>query len=220
MAITQAMATSFKVEILDGVHNFNGFTTTATYGSGTTAVTSIASMSGIRVGQKVTGSGIASNTFVAAIDPVNSAMTLSTATTGSGTGATLTFPADTFKIALYTSSATLDSTTTAYTTSNEVTGTGYTAGGQTLTISTAPTSTGGSGTTAWLDFDNATWTTATITAYGALIYNSSQTINVGGSNVGRAVAVLSFGGDKTSTAGDFTVQFPAPAYNTAILRIA
>ncbi len=115
----------------------------------------------------------------------------------------------TFKIALFTSSATLDATTTAYSVTNEVSGTGYTAGGNTLTISANPAT---SGTTAFLDFADTTWATATITARGALIYQS------GGSN--PAVAVLDFGSDKTSTAGDFTVQFPTADASNAIIRIA
>ena len=114
-----------------------------------------------------------------------------------------------FKIALYTSSATLGAATTAYSTTNEVTGTGYTAGGNTLTISANPAS---SGTTAFLDFADTTWTDATITARGALIYKS------GGGN--PAVAVLDFGADKTSTAGDFQVQFPTADATNAIVRIA
>ena len=116
---------------------------------------------------------------------------------------------DTFKLALYTSSATLDASTTAYSTTNEVSGTGYSAGGNTLTISANPTT---SGTTAFLDFADTTWSSATITARGALIYKS------GGSN--PAVAVLDFGGDKTSTAGDFTIQFPTADASNAIIRIA
>jgi hypothetical protein len=115
----------------------------------------------------------------------------------------------TFKIALYTSSATLSAATTAYATTNEVSGTNYTAGGNTLTISANPASTG---TTAFLDFADTTWTDAPITARGALIYKS------GGTN--PAVAVLDFGADKTSTAGDFQVQFPAADATNAIVRIA
>ena len=150
MAITQAMATSFKVEILDGVHNF--------------------------------GVGVVRGSTAA----------------------------DVFKIALYTSSATLSATTTAYTTSNEVaTAGGYTAGGNTLTISQVPTSTT---TTAWLDFTDSTWTAATITANGAMIYNSTQG--------NKCVAILAFGGDKTSTAGDFTIIFPTANDTSAIIRIA
>ncbi len=114
-----------------------------------------------------------------------------------------------YKIALYTSSASLDAATAAYTTSNEVSGTGYTAGGNTLSISTAPTT---SGTTAYLSFDTTTWSTATITARGALIYQ------VGGST--PSVAVLDFGGDKTSTAGDFQITFPTADATNAIIRIA
>lgn len=142
MAISQAMCTSFKVELLQGVHNF---------------------------------------------------------TTSTG---------DTFKIALYTSSATLGASTTAYTVSDEVSGTGYTAGGNTLTNVT-PTS---SGTTAFTDFADTTWTTATITARGALIYNSTES--------NKAVAVLDFGSDKTSTAGNFTIVFPTADASNAIIRIA
>ena len=117
--------------------------------------------------------------------------------------------AQSYKIALYTSSASLDAATTAYTTSNEVSGTGYSAGGNTLTISTNPTT---SGTTAFLSFGTTTWSTATITARGALIYQA------GGST--PAVAVLDFGGDKTSTAGDFQITFPTADATNAIIRIA
>ena len=144
MAISQAMATSFKVEILGGDFDFS-----------------------------------------------------------SGTS-------QTFKIALYTNSATLGATTTAYATANEGTGTNYVAGGNTLTINQVPTSTG---TTAFLDFADTTWSTATITARGALIYLAN-----GGTN--PAVAVLDFGSDKTSTAGDFTIVFPAADASNAIIRIA
>ena len=116
----------------------------------------------------------------------------------------------TFKVALFTSSATLGAATTAYSTTNEVTGTGYTAGGNTLTISTNPTT---SGTTAYLDFADTTWSAATITARGALIYKADGVTN-------PAVAVLDFGSDKISTAGDFTIQFPTADASNAILRIA
>jgi hypothetical protein len=150
MAITQAMCTSFKVEMLEGHHAFGP----AVIRAGTTA--------------------------------------------------------DDFRIALYTSAATLDATTTAYSVTNEVSGTGYTAGGGLLVVATAPTSTS---TTAWLDFDNFTWSTATITANGALIYNDTSATK-------EAVAVIAFGGDKTSTAGDFTIVFPAADSSNAIVRVA
>jgi hypothetical protein len=115
----------------------------------------------------------------------------------------------TYKIALFTSSATLGASTTAYSTTNEVSGTGYTAGGASLTV-VAPTT---SGTTAFLDFSNVTFSNATITARGALIYSDSAAGD-------PAVAVLDFGSDKTSTSGDFTIQFPAAGASTAIIRIA
>ena len=142
MAITQAMCTSFKKELLEGTHNFKN----------------------------------------------------------SG--------GSTFKLALFTSSATLGASTTAYATTNEVSGTGYSAGGNTLTRVDPTTS----GTTAFTDFADTTFSTATITANGALIYNSSAS--------DAAVIVLAFGGDKTSTAGDFTVQFPTADASNAIIRIA
>ena len=116
---------------------------------------------------------------------------------------------NTFRIALYTSSATLDATTTAYSATNEVSGTGYTAKGNTLTNVT-PTS---SSITAYTDFADTTWSSATITANGALIYNEDAAGD-------PAVAVLAFGGDKTSTNGDFTIQFPAADASNAIIRIA
>ena len=119
----------------------------------------------------------------------------------------------TFKIALYTSSASLGASTTNYTTSNEVVGTGYTAGGIALT-NIDPTS---SGTTAFIDFADATWPSATITAAGAVIYNTTTD---GGTGTTNAVAVISFGGDKTSTNGDFVVQFPAADASNAIIRLA
>lgn len=115
---------------------------------------------------------------------------------------------DVIKIALYTSAATLGASTTAYTTSDEVVGAGYTAGGNTLSGATVSLS----GTTAYVDFSDTTWSAATITARGALIYNSSKS--------NKAIAVLDFGADKTSTAGDFTVQMPTNDASSAVIRIA
>ena len=142
MAISQAMCTSFKVELLQGTHNF-------------------------------------------------------TATSGNS-----------FKLALYTSSASLGASTTAYSSSNEASGTNYTATGAALTNVT-PTS---SGTTAFTDFADLSFTTATITAMGALIYNDT--------NSDKAVCVLDFSSNKTSTSGTFTVQFPTADASNAIIRIA
>jgi O-acetylhomoserine/O-acetylserine sulfhydrylase-like pyridoxal-dependent enzyme len=150
MAITQAMATSFKVEILDGIHNF--------------------------------GTGV---------------IRASTA-------------ADVFKLALFTSSATLSATTTAYSSADEVSssGTNYTAGGLTLTISQVPTS---SSTTAFIDFDDLTFPSATITANGALIYNATQG--------NKSVAVLDFGSDKVVSNDTFQIVFPTANATSAIVRI-
>jgi|TARA_R100000152_G_C6777979_1_gene208262 hypothetical protein len=114
----------------------------------------------------------------------------------------------TFKIALYTSSADLSASTTAYATTNEVSGTGYTAGGNTLTV-VAPTT---SGTTAYLDFADTIWNSATITARGALIYRSTTG--------NPAVAVLDFGADKSTTGGAFEIKFPVADASNAIIRLA
>ena len=119
----------------------------------------------------------------------------------------------TFKLAMYTNSASFNAATTAYTTSNEVSGSGYTAGGAALTRVDPSLS----GTTALTDFADLTFTSATVTARGALIYN---TTTGGGSGTSDTVVVLDFGSDKTSTAGDFTIQFPAADASNAIIRIA
>ena len=116
---------------------------------------------------------------------------------------------NTFKLALYTSSATLDASTTAYSATNEASGTNYSAGGDALG-NVNPTS---SGTTGFTDFDDLTFSNVTITANGALIYNDSQAGD-------PAVCSLAFGGDKTSTSGDFTIQFPTADASNAIIRIA
>jgi len=150
LALVQTLATSFKVEILDGIHNF--------------------------------GVGV---------------VRASTA-------------ADTFKIALYSTLATLNATTTAYSATDEITGTGYTAGGNTLVISQVPTSTN-TETVAWLNFTDTSWSSATFSADGALIYNSTQG--------NKAVAILNFGNTKTASNQTFTVTFPASTSDAAIIRI-
>ena len=129
---------------------------------------------------------------------------LNTATFNLGTGTS-----QVFKIALYTNSASLNADTTAYTTSGEVSATGYTAGGQTLTISQVPTT--GSGTTSYYSFANVTWS-GSFTARGALIYKYDGSAN-------PAMIVLDFGNDKTST-GTFQVQFPTANSTNAIVRIS
>jgi hypothetical protein len=152
MAITSAVCTSFKVELLKGEHNFS------------------------------------------------------------------TSGGDTFKIALYDSDASLGASTTAYSTSEEISntsGSAYTAGGAALTIaSSSPTS---SGTTAWVDFDNISWSSASFTANGCMIYN---TTTGSGSSTTDSVIIVAFGGDKTVSSGTFTIQFPTPDASDAILRIA
>ena len=117
---------------------------------------------------------------------------------------------DDFKISLYKNSSTISVASTFYVTSGETTndaGTAYTAGGNTL-VNVTPTT---SGTTAYCDFSDTSWSTASFTAFGALIYNSSDS--------NKAVCVLNFGGDKTSSAGTFTIQFPADDATNAILRL-
>lgn len=114
---------------------------------------------------------------------------------------------DTYKIALFTSSATLDKTATAYSTTNEVTGTGYDAGGKTLTGFTS----GLSSDTAYITFADPSWTSSTITARGCMIYNSSKS--------NKAVAVFDFGSDVISVSGTFTIDFPT-AGASALIRIA
>lgn len=119
----------------------------------------------------------------------------------------------TFKLAMYDNSASFTAATTDYTVTNEVSGTGYSAGGGTLTNITPTTS----GTTAFADFADLVFSAATITARGALIYN---TTTGGGSGTTETVAVLDFGADKTSTAGDFTIVFPTADASNAIVRVA
>jgi hypothetical protein len=119
------------------------------------------------------------------------------------------FTSNTFKIALYTSAATLGEGTTAYSATNEVPSTGnYTAGGNTLSVNVVPTS---SGNVAYVSFANTSWANATITANGALIYNNTA--------ANAAVAVLAFGGDKTSTNGTFAINFPTADAASAIIRL-
>jgi hypothetical protein len=121
---------------------------------------------------------------------------------------------NTFKIALYTGAANINSTTTVYTTSGEVVGTGYTAGGNTLVISTSPTSGNNQSSvpTAFISFSNTSWPNSTFTARGALIYNVTQG--------NKSVAVLDFGADKTVTNDTFQIIFPTADATSAIVRIS
>ena len=121
---------------------------------------------------------------------------------------------NTFKVALYTAAANIGAATTVYTTDGQVTGTGYTAGGNTLTISISPTSGNNSLSipTAYISFNNTSWTNATFTARAALIYNVTQG--------NKSVAVLDFGSDKTVNNDTFQIIFPTPDANSAIVRIS
>lgn len=121
--------------------------------------------------------------------------------------ATHDFSSDTFKLALYTSAATLNADTTAYSATDEASGTGYVAGGETATVA----STGSASGAAYVDFSDVTWSSATFSARGALLYNSSKS--------NRAVAVFDFGETKSVAGGNFTVQFPAAGADTAVVRI-
>jgi hypothetical protein len=130
---------------------------------------------------------------------------------------------DTFKLALYTSSASIDANTTAFTTSNEVPGTNYTAGGGTLVNLGVVTSNNNASTgVGFTDFSDLTFANATITARGALIYNNTPSANSNANTTltNAAVCALDFGSDKTSTDGDFTIVFPTATNTTAIIRIA
>lgn len=124
------------------------------------------------------------------------------------------FNTDTFKIALYTGAADIGPQTTAYLTNGETSGTGYVAGGNTLTVSTLPTYANNSYNvpTAYISFANTAWNGASFTARGALIYNATKG--------NKSVAVLDFGGDKTVSNQTFTVQFPTADANSAIVRIS
>lgn len=117
------------------------------------------------------------------------------------------FTSDTFKIALYSSSASLGAATTAYSTSNEISGTGYSAGGVTLSV-VAPSI---DGTTGLVDFGNPSWSNSTFSTSGALIYNSSKS--------NKAVAVFSFGSSQSVSSANFNITMPAAAAGTAIVRI-
>ena len=134
--------------------------------------------------------------------------------------------ADTFKVAMFTNSSSIDADTTGYTTSNEVSGTNYTAGGAALgSVTNSLGNNSSSVPTAYLDFADTTWSSSTISsARGALIYNSTLSGASTGSTTTAAaypaVAVINFGGDKSSSAGDFTIQYPADGANTAIIRIS
>ena len=206
MAITQAICGSFKQELLDGVHDFGGVFTGSI--SGTTLTVSAVTNGVLTVGSAISGTGITAGTKITAYGSGTGGAGTYTVDISQTVASTTITSGDTFKIALYTSSASLDSSTTVYSSSNESSGPGYTAGGGTLTN----LGTSLSGTTAYLSWDNYTWSSATISAYGALIYNTSKN--------NAAVAVLSFGATYSSTNGNFQITFPANTSSTAVIILS
>ena len=214
MAITTAMAGSFKQELFRGQHclTTTGFTVTGSSTS-STSYTSVSSMTNISLGMSFTGTSVGASSIVTVISS-SSAFTSSAASTGTISGGTLTFTnpmATSYKLALFTSSASLDGTTATYTTTNEASGTNYSAGGSALTISASMPSL--TSTTAFMDFSDLVFSTVTITARGCQIYNSYAGLN-------RSVSVHDFGADKSASAGDFTIIFPTSDSSNAILRLA
>jgi len=206
MAITQALPGSFKQELLNHVHDFGAVVTGAI--SGTTLTVSAVTNGVLAVGSFISGTGVTAGTYITALGSGTGGAGTYTVSASQTVSSTTITSGDVFKIALYTSSATLDSSTTVYSSSNESSGTGYTAGGATLTN----LGTSLSGTTAYLSWDSYTWTSATISAAGALIYNSSRN--------NAAVAVLSFGATYSSTNGNFTITFPANTSSTAVIILS
>ena len=219
------MPTSFKVGLMNGVTNFQSLTGATFTGSVTTTQLTVASspapVGTIYIGMGVTTSATP-NTLIGYITAYGTGTggagtyTLST----SSTVAQTTMVAGAFFIALYDNNASFTAATTSYTTTNEVTNTSgavYLPGGNQLSVSQVPTS---SGTTAFISFANTTWSSASITAYGAMIYQNA-TLTIGGTSIIRpASAILDFGGAKTSSAANFTIQFPTADATNAIIRIA
>ncbi len=213
MAISTTMTSSFKKELLKGQHclTTTGFVSSTATAASTVNYTSVdtTTMGLIREGMTFTGTNVGASSAVLAIVGAQ-AFTSTVASTGAVGNLTFTNPhATAIKLALYTSSATLDATTTAYSATNEASG--VTAGGYALTFSASMPSL--TSTTSWTDFADLVISTVTTTARGCLIYNSYGAQN-------RAISTHDFGADKTSTAGDFTITFPTADSTNAILRIA
>lgn len=213
MAISTTMTSSFKQQLLRGQHSLTttGFVSSTATAASTVNYTNVdtTTMGLIREGYTFTGTNVGAGSVVLAIVGAQ-AFTSSVASTGAVGNLTFTNPhATAIKLALYTSSATLDATTTAYSATNEASG--VTAGGYALTFSASMPSL--TSTTAWMDFADLVISTVTTTARGCLIYNSYGAQN-------RSISTHDFGADKTSTAGDFTITFPTPDSTNAILRLA
>jgi|KBSMisStaDraftv2_1062788.scaffolds.fasta_scaffold00169_28 hypothetical protein len=227
MTITSAYCTSAKAEHYYGAHCFGATVTpTATTSSGQFTLTALSSAVGVCVGMSVSGTGIPAGSVVASIDSATQ-ITISKAATASGTGVALSIAGDTMKISLFKASVTgtYGAATVNYTdmtgNSDETSGTGYTAGGLALTNVSPVTS----GTTAYVNFSpNPSWTSASFSTDGCLIYNSSARLggtsgtNTGGA--GRAIGVFSFGGTQSVSSGTLTILMPAATVSTAVLRLS
>lgn len=219
MAITQAVCNSFKTQLLQGVHIFTNVTATAgsvAAGTGVYTVTLTGGANNGLTGQVVVmaafGTAANNGTFVITASNATTITTTNTNSANSGAMGTCTI-GDTFKIALYTSAAALDKNTTNYSATNEVGASGtYSAGGGTLVSTTPVLSTD----TSCCLFNSISWTSATITARGAVVYNT-KVLNAAG---GASCIVLNFTTDQTSTAGTFTINFPAQTAGNAIIGLA
>lgn len=232
MAITTAMCTSFKQELLQGGHAFTPtISPTFTVASGATVLTTMSSVAGIVPGMTITcaTAGLIANTVVSRILSNNS-IEVSHGATATITGGTATINGDVFMMALIRGdgshpTGTYNAANVNYSdiTAEEVpNGAGYTTTGQALTVSGSHPTIGG--TTAWVNFSNPQWTSATFSTAGCMIYNSS--VRVGGSTgtnttgAGRACGVFDFGGAQSVSSGTLTVLMPGDAAGTAIIRLA
>jgi len=218
MATSTAMTTQFKQDLLQAKHCFNAtITKTASGVNGAFTLTGLANVTGLSVGMAASGTNVAAGAVIASIDS-GTQVTLSKAHTGTITMATITFTGDIFKIALIKASpaGTYGAGSTNYSeitgNSDETSGTGYTATGTALTNVTPTTS----GTTAFTDFADVSWTSASFSCSAVMIYNTTQR----GETAGRAVSTHDLGGTQTVTSGTFTLVFPTPDASNAILRIA
>lgn len=226
MAITTAMATSFKAEMFAAGHCFNATVSpTGSAGSGAFLITSISSLAGIAVGMLVANSNIPSSTYISAINS-SSSLTISQATTGIITTGTLTISGDIINLALIKSgmAGTYGTASVNYTdivgNSDESSGSGYSTGGLALTNVSPVTS----GTTSYITFSpNPSWTSASFSTAGCMIYNSSVRdggiSGTNGTGGGRCISVHDFGGAQTISSGTFTILMPSATSSTAILRI-
>ena len=236
--VTTLMCATAKVEFMQAAHNFSATVTTTATSATATAYTSVGSVVGLSVGMPFTGTNVGAGSVLATITSAT-AFTSSVASTGTITGGTLTFTGDVFKIALINGAATFpvftyDSTFVNVGTpgsgaagasnlgTDEWSGTGYTSGGQVLANNTTPILGGSAPQIAFTTWSvNPSWTTATITSLGCIIYNTA--VRMGGATAfgaGRALGVFSFGGVQSVVGGTFTILLPAAASTTAILRIS